>query len=261
MDFGMPFLLECGSIEDACALCAKLGLQFVELNLSFPICNLDTLTPEHLNELRQKYGLYFTFHLDEESAPCAFDSRVRTAYTDCILRAICLAGQTGTPTVNMHWPRGVYVTLPDRVTYLFENYRLDYLRCTKQFRDTCAKAAGNAVHVCIENTDGFLPFQQEAIDMLLESPAFGLTLDIGHNYTADLIDEPFYARHADRLYHMHAHDARGRHCHLPFGGGDMDWLARLRQAKAANARVVIEVKTVSALTESVEVLRKSAFSV
>ena len=51
MDFGMPFLLECPSIESACALCAKLGLQFVELNLSFPLCNLDALTAQRLNSL------------------------------------------------------------------------------------------------------------------------------------------------------------------------------------------------------------------
>ena len=79
MDFGMPFLLECPSIESACALCAKLGLQFVELNLSFPLCNLDALTAQRLNSLCAQYGLYFTFHLDEELAPCAFDSRVRAA--------------------------------------------------------------------------------------------------------------------------------------------------------------------------------------
>ena len=102
MDFGMPFLLECPSIESACALCAKLGLQFVELNLSFPLCNLDALTAQRLNSLCAQYGLYFTFHLDEELAPCAFDSRVRAAYVDCALRSITLARETGTPTVNLH---------------------------------------------------------------------------------------------------------------------------------------------------------------
>lgn len=184
MDFGMPFLLECPSIESACALCAKLGLQFVELNLSFPLCNLDALTAQRLNSLCAQYGLYFTFHLDEELAPCAFDSRVRAAYVDCALRAITLARETGTPTVNLHWPRGVYVTLPDRVTYLFENYREDYLQNARQFRDVCTQASEGHVNICVENTNGFLPFQQEAVDMLLESPAFGLTLDIGHDYTA-----------------------------------------------------------------------------
>ena len=87
MDFGMPFLLECPDIESACALCARLGLQFVELNLSFPLCNLDALTAQRLNALRAQYGIYFTFHLDEELAPCAFDSRVRAAHGQSALAA------------------------------------------------------------------------------------------------------------------------------------------------------------------------------
>ena len=104
MDFGMPFLLECPSIESTCALCAKLGLQFVELNLSFPLCNLDALTAQRLNSLRARHGLYFTFHLDEELAPCVFDSRVRAAYVDCALRAITLARETGTPPCPIALP-------------------------------------------------------------------------------------------------------------------------------------------------------------
>lgn len=66
------------------------------------------------------------------------------------------------------------------------------------------------------------------------------------------------ARHADRLRHMHAHDAQGSHCHLPFGGGDMDWPAQLRRAQQAGARAVIEVKTIAALRESVALLRETA---
>lgn len=251
MDYGMPFLLECESIEAACALCKQLGLQFVELNLSFPLCNLDHITPDELLSLRAKYGVSFTFHLDEELAPCAFDSRVRAAYVDNAVRAIALARACGAPTVNMHWPRGVYVTLPERVVYLCESYRQDYLRCVHAFKAACEHAAQGQVNICIENTDGFLPYQQEAIECLLQSADFGLTLDIGHDYTANYADAPFYARHADKLRHMHAHDALGRHCHLPFGAGDMDWAAQLKRAQDAGARAVIEVKTVAALSQSV----------
>ena len=144
------------------------------------------------------------------------------------------------------------------MVYLFESCREDYLQNTRQFRDACVQAADDRVNICVENTSGFLPFQQEAVDMLLENPVFGLTLDIGHDYTAHFIDAPYYALHADRLRHMHAHDAKGSHCHLPFGGGDMDWPAQLRRAQQAGARVVIEVKTVAALSQSVALLRSTA---
>lgn len=252
MDFGMPFLIETPTIEASAALCRDLGLDFVELNLSFPACSIDRLNAAHLMDLQQKYGIYFTMHLDEELAPCAFTQSVRSAYVQSAVSAITLARTIGTPSVNLHWPRGVYITLPERVVYMFESYREDYLRCTREFRDACAQAADGKVRICIENTDGFRPFQQEAIDLLLEDPAFGLTLDIGHDYTAGRVDDMFYRQRAQYLHHMHAHDSVGKHCHMAFGTGEDDVLAQLKRAQEAHARVVIEVKTIAALTQSVQ---------
>ncbi|GFH95222.1 hypothetical protein IMSAGC003_01763 [Lachnospiraceae bacterium] len=36
MDLGMPTLIELPEVEDCAALCAELGLQFVELNMNMP---------------------------------------------------------------------------------------------------------------------------------------------------------------------------------------------------------------------------------
>lgn len=36
IDIGMPTLIELPEIEDCAALCSKLGLQFVELNMNLP---------------------------------------------------------------------------------------------------------------------------------------------------------------------------------------------------------------------------------
>ena len=71
MQFGMPFLLENPGIEDAAQLAAELELDFVELNMSFPACSLDRMNAGLLNSLQEKYGIYFTFHLHEEMAPCS----------------------------------------------------------------------------------------------------------------------------------------------------------------------------------------------
>lgn len=66
MDFGMPYLLEMDAIEECCALAQELGLQFVELNANFPDCLIERLDPALLHQLKQKYGLYFTLHVEEE---------------------------------------------------------------------------------------------------------------------------------------------------------------------------------------------------
>ena len=57
MKLGMPFLLENRTVEEACALCAELGLDFVELNGSFPTCLAEKLHAEELMRLKEKYGI------------------------------------------------------------------------------------------------------------------------------------------------------------------------------------------------------------
>ena len=46
MTFGMPFLLDTATLEDACRLCRELGLSFVELNANFPACQAEGLRAE-----------------------------------------------------------------------------------------------------------------------------------------------------------------------------------------------------------------------
>lgn len=256
MLLGMPFLLENGSIEDAAKLCAELNLDFVELNLTFPLCTPERLSVAHLRSLMEKYSIFFTFHLDETLSPCSFSSAVRAAWLSEICAALRIASEAGVPAVNMHWERGIHVTLPGGKKYLFESYRDEYLKHTLAFRDMCSVCADKHVQILIENTAGFLPFQQKAIELLLQSPCFGLTLDTGHDHCAHHADAAFYAAHADRLRHMHLHDALGDKCHLPLGTGELNIAALLNKAEKAQARVVLEIKTVEALRESAQYLSR-----
>ena len=43
ISFGMPTLIELKNLEDSAALCRGLGLQFIELNMSFPQNQLENL--------------------------------------------------------------------------------------------------------------------------------------------------------------------------------------------------------------------------
>ena len=257
MQFGMPFLLENDSVESAAALGAELKLDFVELNMSFPLCQAERLSAEQLNALREKYGIYFTFHLHEEMDPCTFSTPVRKAWLAVAREAITLARQAHMPTVNLHWLRGVYITLPHMRDFLYNRYREEYLRNTLEFRKTCEEASQGQVKVCIENTEegGWEPHRQESIELLLASPVFGLTLDVGHNALSKYADEPFYHKHADKLRHMHLHDATERQCHMPLGAGELDIAGLIGRAEAAHARAVLEIKTVAALRDSVQYLR------
>ncbi len=252
MDFGMPFLMELETIEDAARLCHELGLSFVELNANFPACQLHRLDAGQLRQLAGEYGISFTLHIEEECDPFTFNPAVRDAWMDSVRAAIRLAKEADIRLINMHLPRGVYITLPTERVFLYKRYREEFHQALGGFILLAEQAlSGSGIRLCIENTSGWQPHEREAIERLLTSPCFGLTLDIGHSHGTGDADEGFFLAHQDRLHHMHAHDALGRKDHLALGDGEIDLAARFAWAKNCGARVVLETKTVAALTQSV----------
>ena len=65
MDYGMPTLIELENLEENCALCHELGLDFVEINMNFPEFQSEFFAVEKYASLKEKYGIYFTIHLPE----------------------------------------------------------------------------------------------------------------------------------------------------------------------------------------------------
>ena len=120
-----------------------------------------------------------------------------------------------------------------------------------------ARAADGRVTVLVENTCFTrLRGLPEALDTLLESPAFALTYDAGHDACDGFAAAEFYRAHEGRVKHVHLHQANETTCHLPLGGGrvdENDWLAR---AENGGMRVVIEVKSREGLERSVNALRE-----
>ncbi len=259
MDYGMPTLIELETLRENAALCQSLGLQFIELNMNLPqytgevFQNLD-----YLKELSKEYGIYYTIHLDENLNVCDFNSRVAGAYEETVYETLKAAIRLGVPLLNMHMQEGVYFTLPDKKVYLFEKYRELYLRKLEQFRNRCTEIIGsNGLVISIENTDGYLPFQKEGIERMLESPVFTLTWDIGHSYAAGKTDEEFILRHKERLKHFHIHDAFGKKNHLTLGTGEVNLAEKLSIAKNTRSRCVLETKTAQSLKESVKWLQEN----
>ena len=252
MDFGMPYLLEIRSIEECCALARELGLSFVELNANFPDCLLECLDPAELHRLGRRYGLYFTLHIEEACDPFTFNTAVRAAWLKSVRHALEIASALRMPIVNMHFPHGIYITLPDRKVYLYKHCKEAFDAAQREFRRLCEESLlGTSTRIAIENTNGWKPHEQQAIEYLLESPVFGLTLDVGHSHGTGDVDEPFFHAHDERLIHMHGHDGLDKKNHLALGDGEIDLGARFAWAKRRNARVVLETKTIQALRTSV----------
>lgn len=253
MEFGMPTLIEIYDLEESAKLCKELGLKFIELNMTFPqyqIAQMEEI--ERLRTIADKYGIYYTIHLDETMDVCNFNPLVADAYIETLQRTIEVAKKLNIPSLNMHMLNGIYVTLPDKKVCMYQEYIDSYMGAIKKLRDMAEECIGDAnVRINIENTDGYLPFHKQAIEYLLESPVFGLTWDIGHSHALDNVDEPFIMENEEHLNHFHIHDGYGTKNHQTLGTGEIDLHQRLGLAKKHDCTCVLETKTIEALKQSV----------
>jgi sugar phosphate isomerase/epimerase len=259
LQYGMPTLIEIDSLEDTIKLCKELDLSFLELNMNLPQYQIEQLENiEYLKELKEKYQIGFTIHLDENLNVCDFNKAVANAYSETVYRAIQVAKQLNVPILNMHMNHGVHFTLPDRKVQLFKQYFNDYMKSFEEFRAGCEKAIGDSdIKICIENTDGYKEYEVSAVEYLLKSHVFGLTWDIGHSNAVNNVDEKLIMDNKNKLYHFHIHDSLGKKDHMTLGTGEINLNQRFQVAKECNCGLVVETKTVAALKESVSWLDRN----
>lgn len=252
IEFGMPTLIELTGLEENAKLCNSLGLKFIELNMNLPQYQVENLKKNKIfQDISKEYKVYYTIHLDENLNISDFNNAVTKAYLETVKQSLLLAKGLGIPLLNMHMNNGVYFTLPDQKIFLFDKYRDIYLKNIQYFKTMCETLIGGEnVNIAIENTEGFTTFQKEAIDILLESPVFALTWDIGHSQSAGNVDEKYIMQNEYKLKHFHIHDADGKQNHLTLGAGNINLLDKLNIARRNHCRCVIETKTVASLQES-----------
>ena len=270
MQFGMPTLIENRTLEENAALCGRLGLRFIELNMNFPEYQVEQLEQaDQLIRSAERAGIYYTIHLDENLNIADFNQLVTGAYLETVRRTIAAArallplrdrfgGGARPLTLNMHMNHGIYITLPDRKVQMYERDFDHYMASFAAFRSLCGEWIGDSpIRIAIENTDGFREYEKKAIEFLLQSPVFGLTWDIGHSKAVREKDVPFLMAHRDRLIHFHIHDGTEDppRNHLALGDGGIDLQDRLKLADSRHARCVLETKTVAALEQSVRWLK------
>ena len=264
----MPTLIENHSLEENIALCKRLGLNFIELNMNFPEYQLDKFEEEgaaNFLNAAEDAGIYYTIHLDENLNIADFNSLVTEAYLETVRRTIEVAkkllplrdkfGDSTQPlTLNMHMNHGIFITLPDYKVQMYERDFDTYIKSFENFKSLCENWIGNSdIKITIENTDGFRDYEKRAIELLLQSPVFALTWDIGHSKAVGEKDVPFIMEHQNHLIHFHIHDGSEQppKNHLALGDGEIDIHERLKLAETRNARCVLETKTVAALEKSV----------
>ena len=255
MKYGMPTLVECKDIFECAQVARENNLDFIEINMSFPQYQTDSLDTAELSRLAKDNNLFYTIHADVQMNPFDFNKNVSKCYFEEMRKCIRFALALDIPVINMHLLKGVYVTLPGKVILLTDVYRDEYLNRVREFIAMCEEEIGDrALKIAIENVDSnpFTVSQLEALELFFESRVFGLTLDVGHEICLGFKDSHVFEKYPEKLVHLHLHDSNGKSCHLALGTGELDIHEKIE--KFGKDTCLIEVKTIAGLRESTEYL-------
>ncbi|HET8657318.1 MAG TPA: sugar phosphate isomerase/epimerase [Longimicrobiaceae bacterium] len=157
------------------------------------------------------------------------DAAARRVRLDFLTRCAEIAAGIGAPLVSI-WAGVLPPDTPeaDAWTHL-----------TDGVAELCRRAAALGVRVAFEPEPGMFVESLEQWARLraaVDSPALGLTLDVGHvPCTESIPPAEAIRRHGSELLNVHLDDVRGGvHDHLQIGEGEIDWgatLAALRDAR------------------------------
>lgn len=261
MKFGMPALVECKDITECVAVAKRCGLDFVEINMSFPAYQTDSLDVEYMKKLSRENGVFYTIHADEQLNPFDFNKKVSKCYFEVMGECIEFAKKLDIPVINMHLLKGVYVTLPGEVILLTDVYKDEYMKRVREFISLCEEKIGDSsLKISIENVDSnaFTSSQIEALQLFMASPVFALTLDVGHDDCLSGKDRHIFEKYPDKLVHMHLHDSDGKHAHLPLGEGRVNISEKIEMLDSSRT-CLVEVKTIAGLESSMKYLKENSF--
>ena len=256
IQLGMPSLIEFGNIDETVELCQRLKLNFVELNMNLPQYCPESLISKTLKDICKDTGIAFTVHLPEEIDLGSFQPSIRRGYIERCKEIIHWASEAGVKLINLHLNSGIYFTLPEKKEWIYDRHSERFMaNLDDAFRQLLPVAQRANVTICIENCGNLhLPFMQQAIEHLLILGDLKLTWDVGHDAKVGYKEQHVLLKHEARIWHMHLHDFDGVSDHRPLFSGNIDIKRMVNYAEKLNIGVVVEVKTVSGLVDSVNLL-------
>lgn len=260
MKLGMPALIEYGGLAQNVELCKKLSLDFIELNMNLPYCDMNKILDftRKNKEMTDEIGI--TIHLPEEIDIADYHKTIRNGYLKFIKETMDISEEIGAAAINLHVHPGIYFTIPGGKTWINEKNDGEFI---KIFSDSLAEINGYAKNsvckICFENI-GINKYALNCFNEILKYDSFHYTWDIGHDASSGYQISDFMMKNISRVAHMHLHDFDGKKDHNPLYSGNVDINKYLELALSApcDMSVVIEVKTQDSLTESVYKLRALA---
>lgn len=254
---GMPALVEYNSLTQLVELCLELKLDFIELNMNLPYNFIENINPTILKKITEETNIEFTMHMPDEADLGTFYESVRQGFVQLFSDTLDWSFESGVTLLNLHMIEGAKMTLPDKKVYVYDQYWEEYLdRFIKSIAALSDKANKYNVALAIENSNNFgKSYIKKALDKAILYPNVSLTWDTGHDAVGNFLDNKYLMKNINKISHMHFHDAKGQDDHqIPFEG-DLDVHELIGFAKKHQIGMLVEVKTIDALKESVKILR------
>lgn len=253
----MPALIEYDSFGQNVELCKRLSLDFIELNMNLPYCDLDEVQAfvRKNPEAMKKIGI--TIHLPEEIDIACSHKTIRKGFLKFIKETVDRSQKLNVSSLNLHVHPGIYFTLPGGRAWINEKNRAEFL---KIFSNSLAELdeymKNKACRLYFENT-GINNYVIDCYRETVKYDSFRYTWDIGHDAASGYMISEFMLENISKVAHMHLHDFDGKKDHNPLYSGNVDIAKYLDIAleKGDEMSVVVEVKTADSLSESIRKLR------
>lgn len=255
MKVGMPTLMEIDNVKENIELAKELDLDFVELNINMLYCYP---TPEFRYEMlryKDQYKIDFTMHY-YDTVDVSSPNRNYQQYLFKDMREL---GFTLSGIVNrlvMHIEPGAFMTMFSEKRYVYR-YDQDYVYRTIdnliKIRDILDSYD---IQLVLENVP-IHPFMEPLYEALGKS-AFQFCWDIGHDVIYNhYLFSSFRVKYDLKISHMHMHNVLdGGKDHQTLTVGNLDIEEYIKFAILNKCQVVIEVKDIGNLKDSVSHLKK-----
>lgn len=205
------------SVEEFVRFLDTLGLSHVEIRRGYLDADPDAPTPADLRDVADAYGVTYTFHAPHVDSNLGnLNEPLRQGTVESVVETLDDAATAGAGAVVVHGG-DVPKRYPERVQAHSREQAVRSLR-------ECARHADDVgVHLCLENQrerasrrrHTATPERLAALvdDVGVDSPYFGITLDVGHAKATGFDYHDLVDRFGDRIVvaHLHDNDGTGDH--------------------------------------------------
>lgn len=251
---GMPTLMEFDTVYDNILIAKELGLDFVELNINMQYCTPTEDLRKELLQYKKQFDIGFTMHY-YDTVDISSTSRYYRNYLYTEFSEIGKYLEGIVDKIVIHLEPGAFMTIHSTKKYVYASDDMYVSRTLNTLKTIREILHTFGIKIVCENVP-IHPFMEDLYKTLNEN-GFMFCFDIGHNVIYnDYLYDSFRKKYNLFISHMHMHNVYEKKDHQELSKGELDIRNYIEFAKENNIDIVIEVKDLENLRDSVKFLQK-----